>query len=185
MKPPTSARRGFWRFPLLLSAFASFGLASCGNAPEGWTPVLEQTSSSYLHAEVRRTLVRVTAARQRVRSDPSDAIDLLDTAERGLRSLKDVYIPLLDARARAYNAYRHHYLGRDAEVARELEQIEESLVEVAGRVDGSVLAEVEHIQEFVGDARLEVQSGSSEVTAALRRLAEELEMAVAKADLFL
>ena len=157
----------------------------CDRAPDGWTPVLEETSTAYLETELERTLDRVVAARERVRSDPNRAEELLETAGRGLRGLRDTYVPLLRARASAYNAYRYHFLERRAEAAAALEWIEETVLAVSEGAQGALLAELEEIDELVADARVELQAGSPGAADALRALATALDDFVAKSDLFL
>lgn len=160
------------------------GVVSCQRAPAGWTPVLEETSTSYLETAIDRALERVSAARDRIRSDPGQAEELLAVAEDRLQSLQQIFLPVFRARSRAYNAYRYHFLGRDDDAAEELERIEDILLEVGERAEGPLLAELEQLQDRVAEARLELQAGSSGITSALRELARSLEIFVARADFF-
>ena len=47
---------------------------ACRAEPPGWTPVLEETATAYLDDELARTLDRVSAARDQLRSDPARAV---------------------------------------------------------------------------------------------------------------
>lgn len=171
--------------PLIVGVLLLAGAAAgCQRTPEGWTPVLEETSTSYLETGIDRALERVSAARDRIRSDPDQAEELLTVAEARLRSLQQIFLPVFRARSRAYNAYRYHFLGRDDDAAEELEQIEQTLLEVGSRAEGPLLAELEQLQDRVSEARLELQADSPGTTSALRELARDLETFVARADFF-
>jgi len=176
--------KGHKTYQLILLA-AALIVAGCGQPPEGWTPVLEETSTAYLEKETERALDRVVSARRNLRADPDHASELLVLAEQGLRELRQVYLPILQARGRAYNAYRYHLLARNDDAAQELERIEDLLLEVGGGVEGALLAEIEHLQERVIDARLELRAGSEDIDRALRDMAEALDTFVTRSDFFL
>lgn len=157
----------------------------CRPSPPDWIPVLEETSTSFLETGLARNLERVTTARDVVRTDPAEAEEMLAEAERDLRSLRDVYVPMLEARNLAYNAYRFHHLGREDEAVAALETIQRTVLRLGDVAEGSMLAELERIEELVADARIETGAGSAGAEVSLRRLADALAHFVAKADLFL
>ncbi|MGD2070936.1 MAG: hypothetical protein PVI57_19860 [Gemmatimonadota bacterium] len=157
----------------------------CRPSPPDWIPVLEETSTSFLETGLARNLERVTAARDVVRTDPVGAEEMLAEAERDLRSLREVYVPLLEARNLAYNAYRFHHLGRDDEAVAALETIQRTVLSLSDGAEGSLLAELERVEELVAHARIETGAGSTGAEVSLRRLADALAHFVAKADLFL
>lgn len=174
------SRHARFVFPVVLATLA--GGACAG--PEGWTPVLEMTSTSHLETKVERSLEHVSRAREAVRADRDEAERLLGRAEAELRSLSREYLPLFQAKATAFNAYRHYLLGREGSASRELGRVEETFLELSDRVEGTLLQELERLEELVADARVELDADSGEAAEALLHLATELEDLVAKDDLF-
>lgn len=160
-------------------------LSACQGRPEGWTPVLEETSTTFLEVETQRVLERVQAARKEVMADPSGAEATLLEAERSLEHLTDYYLPLLQARERAYNAYRSFFLNDQSRVVQELSRIEVLLEAMAEAASGSRFQEVEALAEALADARVAVEAGEEEGRAALESLARELNQAALKGDLIL
>ncbi len=158
--------------------------ASCTETPEGWTPVLEQTSTTFVGEETDAALEEIARARATLTEEPGEARDALERAELTLRRLSGVYLPVYEAKTRAYNAYRYHLLGRDDEAGSELAGIESTLLDLGGRADPPLLGELERIDELTARARLEVEAGSEEASEALRRLAEGLETFLLKRDLW-
>lgn len=160
-------------------------VAACTQDSAQWTPVLETTSTSFLTAELGRTLEDLSAARGAAESDPALTIEHLDAAERRLSVVRETYLPLLDARERAYNVYRLHHLGRDGDAVSELEQIRLTVLEVSGTQSDPLVREMERLLELVADARIELESGSPSVATSLRALAVELDDFMNRAGLFL
>lgn len=159
--------------------------AGCGDElPADWTPVLETTSTSYLHDEIVRALVELEEARSSLPADPDAVTEHLDATEVHLQRLRDVYLPLLDARERAYNAYRLHYLGRDTDAISQVVKIRTMILAVSHQKNESFLTELERIQELVADARLRLEAGSPSATDALRALALELDDVMNRAGIF-
>jgi hypothetical protein len=171
-------------FPLLvLGLLGSAG--GCDSRPEGWTPVLEETSTVFLETETARVLSHIEAARDRLGTDPAGAEAELSDAQATLEDLRDYYLPILHARERAYNAYRSLYLGDGARVMDELSGIEEILGTVAADAESGALQELQALGEALADARLAVEAGSEEAGPALESLARRLNQAALKGDLIL
>lgn len=153
--------------------------------PVDWTPVLETTSTSYLQDEIGRALAELEEARASLPADPGAVTEHIDATETHLQRLRLVYLPLLSARERAYNAYRLHYLRRDAEAISELEEIRTAILEVSRHGGERFLAELERIEELVADARIQLEARSPSATGGLRELALELDDVMNRAGIFL
>ena len=158
---------------------------ACQDRPEGWTPVLEETSTAFLETETERVLERVRTAREQITSDPAGAEGALQDAERSLEHLMAYYLPLLQARERAYNAYRSFHLDDHARVARELGEIESLLEVMANHASGVRLQEIQTLAEALADAQVAVESSPAEARPALESLARALNQAALKGDLVL
>lgn len=169
----------------LVAVGALLALAACRQTPEGSTPVIEEPAVSFLATELSRTLDRVEEARLRVRSDPDRATELLDATAEGLQGLREFHVPLLEARARAYNAYRYHAMDRGADAERELERIETAVLDISRNAEGTAVAELERIAGLVAAARVEIGGASPGAASALRALVTALDDVAAKGDLFL
>jgi hypothetical protein len=95
------------------------------------------------------------------------------------------YLPLLDARERSYNAYRHFYLGETDQTLRELDEIEALLLGVSELDDGRLLDEMQDPLEKVEDARAALRVGSGQAADDLEALATTLNFLVLKGELVL
>ena len=168
---------------LLLTLLVSTG--GCDRQPEGWTPVLEETSTAFLETETERLLVHVRTATDYLETDPEAARTALVEAQASLEHLKDYYLPLFQARERAYNAYRSLYLDDPGRVDEELVKIEEILEQMAERAQGGRLQELQTLGEALADARLALESGQDLGAPALETLARKLNQAALKGDLIL
>jgi hypothetical protein len=157
----------------------------CQQRQDGWVPVLEETSTTFLETEADRLLDDVRMARSHVATDPSRAEAALAEAESSLEHLTDYYLPLFQARERAYNAYRSLYLGDRTRLTQELDRIRGLLGEMAEMAQGGRLQEIQALGEALADARLAVQAGPEEGGPALERLARSLNLAALKGDLVL
>ena len=160
-------------------------LTGCDRPPEGWTPVLEQTSTAFLRTEIEAVAARTRAARNAIASDPDRASAELDAADGLLDNLLSYYLPLLEARESAYNAYRHYYLGDPAQTTVELDKVETVLIEVAKSHSGRLLGEVDDPLEKLEDARAALGANSEEAPQALEALASRLNFLIIKGGLIL
>ncbi|MGW8264826.1 MAG: hypothetical protein ACWGSQ_00560 [Longimicrobiales bacterium] len=175
-----------FRRSVLLLLPALLGVSGgCDSRPEGWTPVLEETSTVFLETETARLLEHVQSARDRLATDPAGAEAALEEAQSTLEELRDYYLPLFQARERAYNAYRSLYLADETRVFEELDEIEGILGAMAELAQGGRLNEIQTLGEALSDARLAVEAGPSEGAPALETLARKLNQAALKGDLIL
>ena len=175
------------RLKFLLSAIpiSAVALWGCDRPPDHWIPVLEETSTTFLETETERALEGVQTALAQLQTDPGEAANALQKAERSLEYLRDFYLPLFQARERAYNAYRYFRLGEDAQVDRELRLIEETLGSMAEAVGGGPQNELQALAEVVASARIAAKGPPEEAGPALEALARRLEQVVVKGDLII
>ena len=94
--------------------------------------------------------------------------------EARLDHLLTYYLPVLDARERAYNAYRHYQLGRSRETERELDEVEAILMEIAETEHSHLLRAMEEPLETLEDARAALHVAPDEATRELRTLSIRL-----------
>ena len=149
-------------------------LAGCNRTPAGWTPVLEETSTGFLKTETEEVASRVRLAQADLPANPEKAAAELAKAEAGLDRLLTYYLPVLDARERAYNAYRHYQLGSSKETERELDEVEAILMSIAETEHGHLLRAMEEPLETLEDSRAALDVDSDEATRQLRTLAIRL-----------
>ena len=171
-----------------LQITASLGLLlilsqACSDREGGWAPVLEETSTDFLTAEVGQALDRVEAVRSALPQDPETAAAAAAEAEAALRRLSGYYLPVLEARERSYNAYRHHLMGEDERTLGELERVEEILLELGEGQGEFMVHELEHPLELVSDAKLAVAGTSDEADRLLEELSVELHDMLVKGGL--
>lgn len=172
--------------PVFTLLLASTGWASgCSQAPEGWTPVMEETSTAFLEEETERVLSHVRSAMEEIGADSPPASGELEHAAVALEHLLDYYLPLIHAREQAYNAYRLFYLGDEAGVGQILTEVEEILTTMAGKAEGQRLQEIESLAETLGRTRMAAASGAEGEREALEVLARRLNQAALKGDLVL
>ena len=168
-----------------LMPFLVGGAWGCEHQPEGWTPVLEETSTAFLESEVDRMSERVGVALEHLTGDPDQTEAALQETAASLEHLRDYYLPLFQARERAYNAYRSLYLDDRGRVMVELERIEGILGAMAERAQGGRLQEIQELAEALADARMAVESGPEEGARGLETLARVLNQAALKGDMIL
>jgi hypothetical protein len=160
-------------------------LAGCRRAPENWSPVLEETSTTTLRTQTEAVAERVRSAAGRLASDPAAAAADLVAAEEGLDHLLAYYLPLVEARELAYNAYRHLSLAEPGQTRRELDQVEAILMAIAEADSGRLLGEMEQALDRVEDAKTALGVDDDEASKALQALATRLNFLVVKGGLVL
>lgn len=179
---------GWWSVVLLLA----LGIVQCTPTRKGWRPILEEISTGPLRAEIAKTAEQIGKAREHLKieadadadADAAKADAELERAEESLRTVLVYYLPLIEARERAYNAYRAFYLDDKDRTASELDEIEKILVEMAG--SGENLAhKLERPQGMVAAARSGVAGASEDAPARLEKIATELNNLVVKGELVL
>lgn len=176
--------RRFGKWVGVTALVAGCGLGGCQREPEGWTPVLEQTSTAFLQSHTQNALDEVRNARRLLPTEPERAIEPLDEASAVLDELLGFYLPILEARELTYNAYRELYLGRPDDSERALDDVESILREVAKR-DPRYYRALETPLEHAEKAKLSLEAGLAEAQQTLNALANELNFMVLKGDLVL
>ncbi len=166
-------------------ALAVLAVTGCRQAPKDWIPVMEETSTRFLETETEAVAARVRSAASHLPANPDGAAADLAAAEIGLQHLLTYYLPLLEAREHAYNAYRNFHLGRTAQTARALDDIEAILTTIAEADRGSLLEEMKEPLEDLEDARVELDADSREAATSLQALATRLNFLLLKGGLVL
>lgn len=175
-----------FRRATICCAAALLALPACQEPrPEGWTPVLEQTSTAFLRQETQGALDRVREARAKLGSEPEEAGEALQAADRHLEQLLLYYLPLLEARERAYNAYRHYLLRETSMTLQELEEIGKILLAVSEKSGGHLLRELEPALEEIETAKVELDVDSERTEEVLVSLARRLNFLLLKGKLVL
>ncbi len=167
-----------------MAVLALYGFAGCRAEPDGWIPVLEQTSTTFLQRQTERALETTRAAQGMLPGEPRRAMSMLDDAGSMLEELLHFYLPLFEARELTYNAYREFYLGRPGQSIDRLNEVESILREMAWR-DERYYRAVQEPLGHVEKSRLALESGSPEARQTLSALASELNFLVLKGDLVL
>jgi len=167
------------------AAVSTVAGSGCSERPDDWSPVLEETSTTFLETETERVLNDVTSALEQLQTHPDQAEAALQQAVRSLEAINDFYLPLFQAREKAYNAFRYLRLGDHDQVARELETIETTITSMVQKAEGGTLAELQTLAEAVADARVAVEAGTDQGAAAVEELGRKLNQAVLKGDLIL
>lgn len=173
------------RWTLTGCALAALGFAGCRPAPEDWIPVMEETSTTFLRTETEAVAARVRSAASHLPANPAGAAADLAAAEIGLGHLLTYYLPLLEAREHAYNAYRHFHLGRTAQTARELDEVETILTTIAQAGNRRLLDEMQEPLEDLEDARVALDADSRAAAEGLQALATRLNFLLLKGGLVL
>lgn len=169
----------------LLSAALALVAAGCDRRPAAWIPAPVETSMTSVRSEVEAAAEDLDSARGLLEADPAAAGQRLDEARGALERLLGYYLPLVDARARAYDACRHCSLGETHAAAAELDQIEVILLAVADRIGPHLEPEIARRLETVSDARAALTATPEQAPELLERLAHELNFMVIKGGLIL
>jgi hypothetical protein len=143
--------------------------------------VSEEPTASALKPIASAALDEVLAARGSAETAQRDRH--LELAESSLRKLTEYYLPLLDAKDRAYEAYRLYFLNPGA-VKGELDEIERiltSVVSTRGQVEASTLPAL----ELETEARAAMDAGSPTTPKHLHDLARRLSYMLLKGELIL
>jgi hypothetical protein len=155
----------------------------CRQSHQGWEPPLEATSTRFLQNQVEEALQFVRGARADVLTKPERARQSLDGAVRALRRMSDYYLPLLEARERAYNAHRFLYYGEIRRATTEVEAVEGILDQVAKTGDQRLVASLKEPLDLVSEAKAAVLAASDEAPDLIKSLAIELNYMTLKGKL--
>lgn len=95
------------------------------------------------------------------------------------------YLPLIEARQGAYNAYRHFYLGKSDQTAAELDRVEAILMTIADAGHENLLREMREPLEDLEDAKAALDAEGGEAAEQLQALASRLNFLILKGGLVL
>ncbi len=160
-------------------------VSGCVREEGGWAPVLERTSTTFLQTEAQRALEQVRLARDRIGSDRSEMEGALEEAETTLEHLSGYYLPLLEARELAYNAYRFHLFAENERSQAELEEIEEILLDLQETSGERLGPELVEPLRMVEQIRVTLSDDGSAVPRLLEDLARRLNQMALKGELIL
>jgi len=173
------------RLTMVCFALAPIAVLGCGSKSARLSPFVEETSTAFLQTETEAVATHVGAAISQLGSDPETAAAELAVAQEGLDHLLTYYLPLLEARERAYDAYRYFHLDQTGRTAEQLDQVEAILISVAEADSGGLRPEMEDPLEKLEHARLAVETGADEASEALETLAARLNQLLLKGGLIL
>ncbi len=159
------------------------GASGCERPLAIWSPMEEEVTTGWLRREAAEAEKRLSEAREQLSTDPAAASAALAEAEAALRRLSSYYLPVLEARERAYNAYWFLQQGDTQAVSRELELIENQLIAAARSRTESEAREIEMTMEQVAAARLALKSSPKSVPEMLASLARRLNAMLVKGEL--
>jgi hypothetical protein len=169
----------------LLSALSTaviFGSGLTGCSPKSGNPeyVLEQTSTRSLEDEANRALEYVHRARQRHVSTEDDVAEALAAAEKSLVHLSGYYLPLVEARSRAYNAYTFSQTGQQDRATEELVVIEQVLLRIANGKVAQAENLVRKPAEKLAEAKIALSAGDADAPRLIGELASMLNHEILK-----
>lgn len=167
----------------LLATFPLVALVGCGGTPSAAKTPPALTSSRALTEEAERALEALRHARSGVKSLPEHAERGLATAEAAILRLATYYLPLLEARELAYNAYRAHVLGDEKLSKAELDRIDGILMGVAEGLGEPVTEELQGPLEALVDARIALAGAPEQASDRLEALLERLNLILVKGEL--
>jgi chromosome segregation ATPase len=139
----------------------------------------------FLSSEVDRALRSLREARGDLTAEGSHAQEALDEAEAALVRLQTYYVPLLEARQRAFNARQLAASGELGTAEGELGHIETTLLTLARSGGEEMGRQVAEPLDLLEEARVALARSSPEAPARLEDLAERLELMLLKGDLVL
>ncbi|MGD8896574.1 MAG: hypothetical protein PVJ73_11115 [Acidobacteriota bacterium] len=161
------------------------GLVACQVIEPPGSAIVIDPAVPFLNSEVDRALRSLREARGALPDGGADAREALDETEATLVRLRTYYLPLLEARQRASNAWRLAASGELGKAEGELGHIETTLLALAQSGGQEMSREVEEPLDLLEEARLALARGSPEAPAQLEVLAERLEFMLLKGDLIL
>lgn len=169
---------------LLLVFFLHLRPTTGGTAGQPLPPPTTGTSYRPLTEETERALRAIAEARRSLREDPDAAEAHLQRTATSLRRMRDYYLPLVDARARAYDARFCQLRGDTRRAARELETVEEIFLAASAR-DEHVARCLRQPLVTLIQARSEVARGASAAADRIEQLGREVNLLILKGDLAL
>jgi hypothetical protein len=173
------------RHSLLLVAVL-LALVGCDRETTDWTPVMEETSTVFLRDQVDKSLEMLEALRARLSVCPdADAREDAARLKTALLHLRHYYLPMVEAREEAYNAYRLYHLKRRSEVGHHLDSARQILEAVASHGGGPMVSEMGRLTGQVLQVGEAVRLGSREAVPRFQQLISSLNLKAMKGDLIL
>jgi hypothetical protein len=148
--------------------------SGCEQPHRGWEPPLENTSTRFLQDQAEEALRFVRTAQDDARSSPGQVGATLDGAVRALERISRFYLPLLEARERAYDAHRFLYFGETHRARTEIEAVEEMLDEVAQAGGPALQPVMKDVLDLVSETKAAVIATSSNAPDLIRSLVIKL-----------
>ena len=168
---------------LLILGILLLGVGGCMQSAQEWEPPLEETSTRFLQTEVDEALRLVRSAEGDLRRNPERAEVRLDEAARDLERMSKYYLPLLEARERAYDAHRFLYHGKRHRAIEEIEAVEEILDRVAETGGTTLQPVMKEALDLVSEAKAGVMAQSANAPEVIKSLAIKLNYMAQKSRL--
>ncbi|MDX1384968.1 MAG: hypothetical protein R3190_15045 [Thermoanaerobaculia bacterium] len=160
-------------------------LLACEHRGTGALDPLEETASHAMKAQAEVAARQLRSARESVASRPDLAAADIEAAASSIDNLVTYYLPLLDAREKAYNAYGHLQNGEQGSARLDLERLEEILSAMARARPTAELEAIQPPLERAASARAALADDPEEAAAAIRFVAIRLNQLLTKGDLVL
>lgn len=152
---------------------------------DSWAPAPDETSTRSLELEVEKALAALDEAQSSLPDKPAEVGTSLDEARRSLVRLRDFYLPLLQARRRAYSALAWFHLDTRQRCVDELKQVESILLAISDSGDPQLSRELDPPLQTVVAARAAVRAGRTEAPKLIESLGSQLNLLLIKGDLAL
>ena len=153
---------------------AVLAVACDRSARRAWEPPAPQLSTDFLQQQTAEILRLVRDSRDRIRSEPAKAEDQLQWAVGFVERLDGFYLPLLEARERAYDAMDALEDGDTAQAIRQLDHVARILGNIVDTGDRVWLDELTDPLDLVKEATEALAGGSRRAPEALPELALKL-----------
>lgn len=158
-------------------------LAACGRQQEVRTEMPELNSVGSLRTEIDRALREVEEARAGLGRESVKAGQALDAAAESLHRIAGYYVPVLQARDGAYNAYRLFRLNDKGGAVKEIDVAANLLVKTAGTGGASLSKTIQEPLEALGEAKLAVTGNRADAGPTLQRAVYLLNEMIVKGGL--
>jgi hypothetical protein len=176
---------GYLRVGLLIVAAFVIGVLTPfpqRGTHEGWEPPLEETSTRFLQDQAEEARRLLDAAREEIRSQTGDPEGQLSVAAQTLERMTLYYLPLLEARERAYDAHRLYYYGEEGRAAAHLDAIE-GILDAMANAAPEIFLELKEPLDLVAEARAGLKATPDDVPRLLKTLAVRLNLMALKGNL--
>jgi len=143
--------------------------AACQPVKQRFPPLTRDPSVGFLRAEVDTASAALAAALEGLPPKAGQSQAAIERAEQTLGRLSGYYLPVFEARQRAYNAYELASVDRMQAARSELDAVEKILLAVAQAESDHIARELQEPLDLLEEARLALasDSGTGEHLAAL------------------